>query len=557
MSQLPKNWKPIQLKNLLSFVLGGDWGKDPDYQDDDFDTVFCIRGTEFKNWSREKGITSVERKVKKTSAQKRELQLGDILIEISGGGPDQPVGRTVLIDEDALKHSPDYPKVCTNFIRLARPNDTIDSRYLNYYLRSFYASGEVVNYQGGSNNLRNLKFKEYETIKVPVAPRSEQKDIADKLDSVLAKVETAQARLDKIPTILKHFRQSVLTAATSGELTKDWREGKRFCFDEVSLKEVTGIDIGHAFKSKEFESDGVRLLRGQNIEPGSLRWSETKYFPEEKLEKYAHLFINKGDIILAMDRPIVSAGLKLAKAKASDLPCVLVQRVARFKPSSKILNDFLYYSLLAPSFSNYLLPNQTGSDIPHISGKQILEYKIKLPKTEEQIEIARRLEEFMIYAAAIEKQYRAAKLRVDKVTQSILARAFSGKLFSPISEDEREEVEVQAQNSKSKQTKTERTEIAQENTKAQADKIAYNLRSKIKVDSTPIIEDNPEQTGEVFTLLKSKSKGISAQALFDELSDNTFSAIDDLFSELKKLIEQKMVIQAGEGDNSTFKVTNK
>ena len=78
--------------------------------------------------------------MKNTSLEKRELLLNDILIEISGGGPDQPVGRTLLIDQTALNIHKDYPKVCTNFVRLARPHTNIDSAYLNYYLHSFYLS---------------------------------------------------------------------------------------------------------------------------------------------------------------------------------------------------------------------------------------------------------------------------------------------------------------------------------------------------------------------------------------------------------------------------------
>ncbi len=60
-------------------------------------------------------------------------------------------------------------------------------------------------------------------VAVPLAPRNEQKRIADKLDAVLARVDACRERLDRVPAILKRFRQAVLAAATSGELTKDWR----------------------------------------------------------------------------------------------------------------------------------------------------------------------------------------------------------------------------------------------------------------------------------------------------------------------------------------------
>ena len=116
--------------------------------------------------------------------EKRALTEGDILIEISGGGPDQPVGRTVYIDEQALNVNSDYKKVCTNFLRLVRLYDNLDKKFIKNYLDSFYLSGEVLKYQGGSNNLRNLKFKEFETIKIPLPPLAEQHRIVAKLDEL-------------------------------------------------------------------------------------------------------------------------------------------------------------------------------------------------------------------------------------------------------------------------------------------------------------------------------------------------------------------------------------
>ena len=118
MENLPKNWVQTEFKELISFVIGGDWGKDLEFEFDvESEVVLCVRGSEIKNWEKDKGSTSSLRKVKISSLEKRALIEGDILIEISGGGPDQPVGRTVFIDEEALNVNSEYKKVCTNFLR--------------------------------------------------------------------------------------------------------------------------------------------------------------------------------------------------------------------------------------------------------------------------------------------------------------------------------------------------------------------------------------------------------------------------------------------------------
>ena len=65
------------------------------------------------------------------------------------------------------------------------------------------------------------------TFELPLAPLNEQKRIADKLDAVLARVDACRERLDRVPAILKRFRQAVLAAATSGKLTEEWRDERK------------------------------------------------------------------------------------------------------------------------------------------------------------------------------------------------------------------------------------------------------------------------------------------------------------------------------------------
>ncbi|MFO0467775.1 MAG: hypothetical protein ACK5ZX_00525 [Bacteroidota bacterium] len=120
---IPHHWQLKKLEDLLTFYIGGDWGKDEHFIDENFDFAFCIRGSEIKDWNKNKGNTASLRKIKKTNIEKRKLQEGDILVEISGGGPEQPVGRTVLIDKAVLSYKPEIPKICTNFLRLIRPSN--------------------------------------------------------------------------------------------------------------------------------------------------------------------------------------------------------------------------------------------------------------------------------------------------------------------------------------------------------------------------------------------------------------------------------------------------
>jgi len=223
-SNLPLNWAVTSLESLIVYVIGGDWGKAVDVAPDEYSTAYCIRGSEFRNWIEDKGSTASLRAVKETSLLNRQLVENDILVEISGGGPEQPVGRTVLIDKECLSFQPDVPKIPTNFLRLTRPSNLVSSKYLNFYLGHFYKSGEVVNYQAGSNNLRNLKFNDYVGIDIPMPPENEQHRIVAKIEELFSELDRGIESLKTAREQLKVYRQALLKQAFEGKLTEQWRK---------------------------------------------------------------------------------------------------------------------------------------------------------------------------------------------------------------------------------------------------------------------------------------------------------------------------------------------
>ena len=223
----PETWQKVKLSELATYTLGGDWGKDASFDGSDYQTALCIRGSEFRNWNENRGSTASLRKIKKSSLANRILISGDILVEISGGGPDQPVGRTVLIDKVVLAHSPEIPKICTIFVRLLRTAGEIDSRFLNVYLTFFYNTGEIRDFQAGSNNLRNLKFNDYLGIDIPFPPLNEQHRIVAKIEELFSELDKGVENLKTAREQLKVYRQGLLKHAFEGKLTVQWRKANR------------------------------------------------------------------------------------------------------------------------------------------------------------------------------------------------------------------------------------------------------------------------------------------------------------------------------------------
>ena len=158
----------------------------------------------------------------------------------------------------------------------------------------------------------------------------------------------------------------------------------------VRLGDAAELLTGFPFKSDGYVSDSAapRLLRGDNIVQGRLRWDGAKRWPAETAAPMAKFRLHEGDVVLAMDRPWIEAGLKFASVQREDLPALLVQRVARLRGGEGLDTRFLKYVIGCRDFSDYVLSVQTGTAIPHISARQIEDYEFDLPPLDEQTAIA-------------------------------------------------------------------------------------------------------------------------------------------------------------------------
>lgn len=160
----------------------------------------------------------------------------------------------------------------------------------------------------------------------------------------------------------------------------------------TKLGDVADMLVGFAFKSAGFldgDSDGIRLLRGDNVQQGYIRWGDkTKKWAAAQCDGLERYQLGVDDVILAMDRPIVGDGLKMAWIQEGDLPALLVQRVCRLRGKRGVaLTKFIRYVLADPSFSAHIHQITTGANIPHISGKDIAAYEFALPGLQDQARI--------------------------------------------------------------------------------------------------------------------------------------------------------------------------
>lgn len=151
---------------------------------------------------------------------------------------------------------------------------------------------------------------------------------------------------------------------------KNWKTYK--------LCEVANLFTGFPFDGQKYTKEGQRVVRGDNITIGALRWDADKDKRwNETFSRAKEFSLQEGDIVIGMDGSRV--GRNRAQIKVSDLPLLLAQRVACIRHNSQTLQKFLYYQIFSNRFENYIKSVHTGTSIPHVSLKQIGDFSFQVP----------------------------------------------------------------------------------------------------------------------------------------------------------------------------------
>ena len=164
----------------------------------------------------------------------------------------------------------------------------------------------------------------------------------------------------------------------------------RVQWPRVKLADHVDLISGFPFKSAGFTAAPVDipLVKGENVHQGSIDWNKAKRWPRNQIAGMEKYWLKPGDVILAMDRPWIEAGLKQACIRRHDPPSLLVQRVSRLRGINGLLTAYLRHLIGSPSFTDYIKPIVTGINVPHISGAQIKGFEFRLPPRPAQERIA-------------------------------------------------------------------------------------------------------------------------------------------------------------------------
>jgi type I restriction enzyme S subunit len=473
-NELAEGWESAPLADLIAFAIGGDWGLPPE-QANGTTLIACrvIRGTEFRNWDVEKGASAAIRAVSERKLESRRLEVGDLVLEVSGGGPHQPVGRTILVDA-ATSSSSTLPIICSNFCRRLRLKEELLPEFVWWVLRWQHFSGVFDRFQTQTTNLRNLNVTDFlGGIQIPLPPLAEQRRIVEKVEALLARVQATRERLARVPLILKRFRQAILAAACNGQLSADWRDeyphtepaceliARRQAAREAS-REATAkpktckpaicprldqidspfelpttwawaspdqlcdaiVDCPHS--TPKWTGEGEICLRTTNFRPGLLELTEVRYVSSSTYaERIARLEPQPGDVVYSREGGILGIACVIpAKVRA----CLGQRMMLLRSDCNACLPPYLMHVLNSPPILAIVRDMTGGTASPHLNVGDIKAFPVPVPPLDEQHEIIRRLDALLKLADTIERRVAAATARADKLAQAILAKAFRGEL---------------------------------------------------------------------------------------------------------------------------------
>jgi type I restriction enzyme S subunit len=354
------------------------------------------------------------------------------------GKPIQPgstvfakIGEALKLNRRAYVHS---PCLIDNNVMAVK---ALDSR-LDRYVYFFLMASDLTEFSRATT-VPSLRKGDIESLKFPLPPLDEQKRIAEKLDTLLARVDSCQSHLERVPQILKRFRQSVLAAATSGRLTEDWREERAVNgeWEESTFGETGSVSGGLTKNQKRNLIEWRKpYLRVANVYANKLELDDVSEIGLTQTE-FEKTRLLKDDLLIVEGNGSLEQIGRAAIWNNEIVDCVHQNHIIRWRTNGNVIPKFALFWLLSPEGRSFMVGIASSTTGLHtLSISKVSSIPIRVPSPEEQAEIVRRVKKLFAYAERLEARYTSASEHVERLTPSLLAKAFRGELVEQVEGDE-------------------------------------------------------------------------------------------------------------------------
>jgi len=384
----------------------------------------------------------------------------DVLISVRA-----PVGPTNIANQECC---------IGRGLAAVRTLDELPHKYILYFLRSIE---HQIDSMGTGTTFKAISGQILRNIPVPIAPEKQQKQIVEEIEKQFSRLDKAVADLKRVKANLKRYKASVLQAAVTGKLTEEWRkqhpdvepaskllelieaerikwieqgigEGnseakrlksklKRHKFslpDNIEISEMWSwaslLTASHMVvdchnKTAPYEDRGIPLVRTTNIRDGKVNIKSAKYITEATYQYWSRRCPPKsGDILFTREAPMGEAAIIPEETKLC-----MGQRMMLIRVFEKlVLPKFLLSVIMSPVFQQRLIGNAVGTGVKHLRVGDVEAFALAIPPLEEQKAIVEEVESRLSVSEEIERTVDVNLMRAERLRQSILKQAFSGKL---------------------------------------------------------------------------------------------------------------------------------
>jgi type I restriction enzyme S subunit len=496
------------------------------------------------------------------SAPTKIAQPGDVLMSIRA-----PVGPTNVANQECA---------IGRGLAAIRPKLSTLTEILLYTLRF---QEEHIAAQGTGSTFTAINRSHLDEIVVLLPPLNEQHRIVSKVESLLARIQATTDRLTHVPTILKRFREAVLSAAFSGALTETWRETRSATEtgadtvqrvsanrikrrdeiadmsprsrpvslsdfdnlqpalrDDLDLpaipEEWTWVDLRFLMNPEEAfcygvvqpgedDPSGPRLIRICDIEGGKVLIDNLRGISPSVQKQYSRSVLVGGEVLVSVVGTIGRSAIAPPEAAG-----VNIARAVAKLPIRDFNNRFLDFWLGSRSAQEWMVGDAREVARKTLNLEQLRTLPCPVPPADEAEEIVCRIDALFKLADAIGHRVSMATLRAEKLTQAILAKAFRGELVPTEAELARLSSRDFEPASELLERVTKQTETP---TKATGTRKGTEMAARSKKRSTerkPLVE-----------VLEGAKKGMASEQLFDAAGFDEDS-IEQFYNELRDAIQQ-------------------
>ena len=293
-----------------------------------------------------------------------------------------PVALLQEVDEAIISQA--YP-----IFEISKPNELLPEYLMMWFTRSEFDREACFNAVGGVRG--SLEWEDFCDMQLPIPSIAKQLEIVKEYNVVTNRIRLNQQLIQKLEeTAQAIYKQwfvefefpdengqpyksngGELVESKLGEIPKGWSMG--------TLENLVLQFMGFPFKGDEYSLEsGISVLRGENVSEKFLRWDNHKKWNEDITNRMEKCYLSEFDIVIGMDGSKV--GKNWAMVSKYDLPLLLAQRVSCLRAKINEYQNFIFYSFYVLDFESYVSQVQTGTSIPHISGQQIFDFPIVIPK---------------------------------------------------------------------------------------------------------------------------------------------------------------------------------